>query len=99
MIPRKIKSKFTLQDSKRLYASESNACKFYGNELPALGTVDCFFYLGFISPAFTIHRTVGEGDATSLTHLYHFHLLHRNLDVSQAITADSSPLRILSMQT
>ena len=94
-----MKSKFTLQDSKRLYASESNACKFYGNELPALGTVDCFFYLGFISPAFTIHRTVGEGDATSLTHLYHFDLLHRNLDVSQAITADSSPLRILSRQT
>ena len=65
VITRKMKSKFTLQVNKRLYPSESNACKLYGNSklhnLPALGTADCFFYLGFLSPAFTIHRTVGEG--------------------------------------
>ena len=65
VIPRKMKSKFTSQDNKRLYPSESNACKLSGNaklhQLPTLGTVDCFFYLGFLSLAFTIHRTVGEG--------------------------------------
>ena len=65
VIPRKLKSKFTLQGNKRLYPSESNACKLYGNakldNLPALGTADYFFYLGFLSPALAIHRTVGEG--------------------------------------
>ena len=65
VIPNKMKSTFTLQGNKRLYPSESNACELYGNaklhNLPALGTVDCFFYVGFLSPAFTIHRTVGEG--------------------------------------
>ena len=104
VIPRKLKSKFTLQGNKRLYPSESNACKLHGNakldNLPALGTVDCFFYLGFLSPALAIHRTVGEGGgATSLTHLYHFHLLHRHLDISLAITVESSPLCIVSRQT
>ena len=65
VIPRKMKSTFTLQGNKRLYPSESNACELYGNaklhNLPTLGTVDCFSYVGFLSPAFTIHRTVGEG--------------------------------------
>ena len=32
----------------------------------------------------------------SLTPLYHFHPLHRHLDISWAITAESSPLNILS---
>ena len=36
-----------------------------------------FSYLGFLSWTFTIHRTAGEGRAISLTHLFHFHLLHR----------------------
>ena len=65
VIPRKMKSTFTLQGNKRLYPSESNACELYGNaklhNLPTLGTIDCFSYVGFLSPAFTIHRTVGEG--------------------------------------
>ena len=65
VIPRKMKSTFTLQGNKRLYPSESNACELYGNaklhNLPALGTVDCFFYVGFLSPALMIHRAVGEG--------------------------------------
>ena len=65
VIPKKMKSTFTLQGNKRLYPSESNACELYGNaklhNLPTLGTVDCFFYVGFLSQAFTIHWTVGEG--------------------------------------
>ena len=31
-----------------------------------------FFYLGFLSITFTIHRTAGEGEGISLTPLYHF---------------------------
>ena len=36
----------------------------------------------------------GKGKAISLSPLYHFHPLHRHLDISQAITANSSPLHI-----
>ena len=35
----------------------------------------------------------------SLTPLYHFHPLQRNLNISRAITAESSPLHIASSQT
>ena len=38
----------------------------------------------------------GKGKAISLIPLYHFHLLHRHLDISRAITAESSPLHIVS---
>ena len=40
-----------------------------------------FFYLGFLSRTFTIHRTTGMGEAVSLTSLCHFHPLHRHLDI------------------
>ena len=55
-----------------------------------------FFYLGFLSRTFTNHRTAGEGEGISLTPHYHFHPLHRHLDISRAITAESSPLHIAS---
>ena len=48
-----------------------------------------FFYLGFLSETFIGQK--GKGDAISLTPLYHFHLLHRHLEVNQAITPDGSP--------
>ena len=50
------------------------------------------FYLGFLSRTLTIHKTAGKWEAISLILLHHFHLLHRLLDISQAITAESSPL-------
>ena len=54
-----------------------------------------FFYLGFLSQiTFTNHRTAGEGEDISLTPHYHFHPLHRHLDISRLITAESSPLHI-----
>ena len=34
----------------------------------------------------------GKGEGISLTPHYHFHPLHRHLDASRAITAESSPL-------
>ena len=58
-----------------------------------------FFYLGFLLRPFTNHRTAGEGEGISLTPHYHFHPLHRHLDISRAITAESSPLHIASSQT
>ena len=41
---------------------------------------------------FTGHQ--GKGEGIYLTPLYHFHPLHRHLDISRAITAESSPLHI-----
>ena len=41
----------------------------------------------------------GKGEATSLTPLYHFDPLHRHLDISRAITPESSPLHIASSWT
>ena len=43
---------------------------------------------------FTGHQ--GKGEAISLTPLYHLHPLHRHLDISRAITAESSPPHIAS---
>ena len=41
----------------------------------------------------------GKGEGISLTHHYHFHPLRRNLDISRAITANSSPLHIAISRT
>ena len=58
-----------------------------------------------------IHRTAGEGggylfnsgqqgkeEGISLTPLYHFHPLHKHLEITWAIIAESSPLHIASSQ-
>ena len=62
-----------------------------------------FFCLGFLSQTFTNHSTKGEvggwGGDILLTPHYHFHLLHRHLDISRAITAESLPLHIASSRT
>ena len=60
----------------------------------------CFvFYLGFLWRTFTIHRQQGKGEGIFLTPLYHFQPLHRHLDISQAITTESSPLHRASSRT
>ena len=41
----------------------------------------------------------GKGEGIPLTPHYHFCPLHRHLDISRAITADSSPLHIASSRT
>ena len=38
----------------------------------------------------------GKGEGIYLTPLYHFHPLHGHLDISRAVTAESSPLHIAS---
>ena len=78
------------QFSSKLYFEE---CKRVVNSTYEL----FFFYLGFLSRPFTNHRTAGEGGGgISLTPHYHFHPLHRHLDIRRAITAESSPLHIAS---
>ena len=46
---------------------------------------------------FTGQQAKGEG--IYLTSLYHFHPLHRRLDISRAIAAESSPLHIAGSRT
>ena len=41
----------------------------------------------------------GKGEGISLTPHYHFHAIHRHLDISWAVTAESSPLHIASSRT
>ena len=59
-----------------------------------------FFLSGFL---FYEHSPFGgqqgKGEAFSLTLLYHFHQLHRHLEISRAIIAESSPLHITSSRT
>ena len=57
-----------------------------------------FFYL-FIYLFFIGQGQQEKGEAISLTPLYHFHPLHRHLDISHAITAESSPPDIASSRT
>ena len=42
-----------------------------------------------------ITELLGKREGISLTPYYHFHPLHRYLDISWAITAESSPLHII----
>ena len=63
-----------------------------------------FFFLIFLSGfSFTnihdLRDSRRKGEAIYLTPLYHFHALHRHLDISRAITAKSSPQRIASSRT
>ena len=62
-----------------------------------------FFLFFFIWVFFHVHSRItglqGKGEGISLTPHYHFHSLHRHLDISWAITAESSPLHIPSSRT
>ena len=53
-----------------------------------------FSYLGFPSQPFTNHRNAGGRGGHFFNSHFHFHLLHRQLDISRAITAESSPLLV-----
>ena len=58
----------------------------------------CFFYLAFLSRLFTIHRTAGERGGYLIFFFYHFHPLHRHVDISWVIASENSPLCIDSWQ-
>ena len=62
-----------------------------------------FFYLGFFSRAFTIHRTARKVggylfNSSSTITKHYFHPLYRQLDNSRAITAEGTPLHIANIQ-
>ena len=71
----------------------------------------CVFILDLKPPAFFFSIWVffhehsrftgqqGKGEGIYLTPLYHFHPLHRHLDISRAIAAESSPLHIVGSRT
>ena len=60
----------------------------------------CFFSIWvFFHEHSRITGLQGRGEDIYLTSHYHFHLLHRQLDISWAITAESSPLHIASSRT
>ena len=58
-----------------------------------------FFCLGFLSRAFTIHRTAGEGGGYLFNSSLPLPPAYGHLDISQAITAESSPLHIAGSRT
>ena len=67
----------------------------------------CMIYIGqvFLSiwVFFQVHshstRQQGKRETIYITPLYHFHPLHRHLDISRAVTAESSPLHIAGSRT
>ena len=67
--------------------------------------LNVFVFLFFFSIWVFFHKhsrftgQQGKGEGIYLTPLYHFHLLHRHLDISRAITAESSPLHIAGSRT
>ena len=62
--------------------------------------VDFFFYVWvFLHEHSQITGLQGKGEGILLTLHYYFHLLHRHLDISQVITAESTPLHIASSRT
>ena len=64
-----------------------------------------FFFFFFFSIWVFFHEhsrftgQQGKGEGIYLTPLYHFHPLHRHLDISRAIAAESSPLHISGSRT
>ena len=47
-----------------------------------------FIFIWIFSRIFTIHRTAGEGEAIFLQLFFHFHSLHRHLDIGWVIAAE-----------
>ena len=56
----------------------------------------CFFFLFSFTNIRESQGLQGKREGVSLTSHYHFYPLHRHLDISRVITAESSPLHIAS---
>ena len=97
--PNKIQKFWTKQRPKVSFSNTKDIV-FYGcSEIILTRNLTIFFYLGFLSQPLTNHRTAGKEKGISLTPHYYFHPLRRHLDISRAITAESSPLHIGSSWT
>ena len=65
-------------------------------------SIKCFFFFSiwvFSHDHSRITGLQGKEEGISLTPHYHFHPLHRQLDISRAIAAESSPLHIACSRT
>ena len=62
-------------------------------------TKHCFFIWVFFHKHSRFAGQQGKDEAISLTPLYHFHLLHRHLDITRVITAESSSLHVAGSRT
>ena len=65
----------------------------------SLKCLEFFSIWVFFHKHFQITGLQEKGEGISLTPLYHFHLLHRHLDISRAITVESSLLNIATGRT
>ena len=63
----------------------------------AITNFDFFSMWVFIHEHLRFTRQQRKGEAISLTPHYHFHPFHRQLDISRAISAKSSPLHIANV--
>ena len=68
---------------------------FSGLKTPINGIPSVFFILVLFYMTLTIHRTTGVGGGL-FNLLYHLHTLHEHLHISWAITAETSPLHMVS---
>ena len=64
------------------------------NRWKLFGHILVFAIWGFFYEHSRFTAQQGKGEAISLTPLYHFHPLHRHLDISWANTGESSPLHV-----
>ena len=76
-------------------------CRKFGGDLPKKGGLHLkkgfsFSIRFFFHDHSRITELQGKGEGISLTLHYHFDPLHRHVDISQAITAESSSLHILA---
>ena len=85
---------------KKIYISSCGCTKviIFGQQVHLLRR-SFLIYLGFLSQTIMIHTTAEKEEAIYLTPFYHFHPLHRHLNITRATTAESLPLCIASTGT
>ena len=94
-----MQNKFVIESHRHFFIDEKNLQKFsYQRAYICLVILHDNFFFFSIWVFFHEHSRFtgqqGKGEGIFLTPLYHFHPLHRHLDISRAITAGSSPLHI-----
>ena len=81
---------YPLKTSENLW--NSDVFRGYNKGTPGFNGIDFFTIWFFFHDYSRFARQQDKGEAISLTPLYHSHSLHRHLDISLVITAESSPL-------
>ena len=84
---------------KNLYVYLKDFTDFFNTDLAIIIIIIIFSIWFFFHEHSRITGLQGKGKGISITPHYHFHPLHRHLDICRAITAESSPLHIASNRT